>query len=1542
MAATDQTYRNQYALDVVFGVSCLLMLAGIIWMFAQDYYREFKVEQRDFRDVEEAIADRQMLGLVPDDKKREQIDQAQNELAEARRELQQVKKSEEAQINDDLVRKAKTEARAQSLKADYDSLVSIYNIEVEKRDSADPGSSAQARLDHRVEELRRQVDDLGRRLFEAQAEVDAVNRTLAEAKQHKFEVKRGEETVQISENEASDRVSKAEDRLKELSADFDRFAKLAIQKRWKLGDMFRALPVLDAFASPTRIQQYTLTALPIDYNFKEVTRYDRCTTCHQGIDRPVYDKETLAKLTERPSDEETARLKSAEALLAERNATLKDPKASINPSELRLRTLSSSELTHARVNEYCAHPRLDLFVDNNSPHPAERFGCTVCHAGQGSATEFVLASHTPNDFVQKDRWIKDEGWESNHFWDFPMLPKRFQEAACLKCHHQVTDLLPAWNQSEIRHDEQGQSKQVDAPGTKVVRGFNLIREFGCFGCHEIAGAKDGRWVGPDLRLEPSPPLDSLSPSERVKMFADPLNPPGTFRKVGPSLRRIREKTNEQWARRWLEAPREFRPNTKMPHFYNVSNNLPEALPEDQKKFPDAEIYSVVYYIFRESREYLAGKDTAYRFLKDREKELKDKLKNNLIAEQERKDLEEVQRRLQVANEYRFLKDREEELLPKEKAKQLSESERRELEEARVRLRTLKPLAPIREQMLSAEGEVVQLPAAPPDEKARQEQIKSGRQLFTEKGCLACHSHEAMSQPLDKFPAVISDQDFGPNLSQIAAKISPDNGDPEGKRRWLVQWIMNPNVHSARTRMPITHLTAAQASDVAQWLLSQPTGEWKVQDPPTPQLDTLERMARIYLEKTMGRRDADDVLKDKGLTPQQAKQIHQQHPDADELRLANGASDESWDDKLKWYIGRKSIGALGCFGCHEIPGFELSKPVGTPLNDWGKKDPERIAFEDVVAYVKDKYYMVDQPVQDNGHGFGANEGQPPYERFFFESLAHHQRQGFLNQKLLEPRSYDFNRMRTWDDRLRMPQFRFARKIKPLEGESEEQAREREEAEARDAVMTFVLGLVAEPVPLAFLNDPKGDRLAEAKGKQVIEKFNCAGCHQLQPGIYDFNTRKPAKTIANLEDPYKLALKSMGGDIPFDNHNAWIGQPSPVADRVRVHGLAQKPNDEGLFTIRLTQAVRFTKKTDDVTEDQPLPAGTYDIPAGTTVAMSTQDLTLQAERQGGVLTELLVPYLVERKPSPLLDDEEKARSGLPPPLLREGEKVQPGWLFQFLRNPYKIRPVAILRMPKFNMSDDDAMTLVNYFAAVDRRENPGIGLNYPYERIPQRSADYLSKESEEYVAGLGRAAVDKRIEQEKLQAFVWDRLLKDQIAELDQETKLAEDQLKRAKASDKPAAQKKLDSLKEQMKKLTEESGKKNYVDELQKRWERERAYASDAYRLLANYDLCLNCHQVGTTEPKQAMGPVLTLAEERLRPDWTLRWIASPQRLLIYPKGGHPMPQNFPGNEIRYQDLFVGASREQVAAVRDALMNYARVAEMPENRFYRPPAEAATK
>src|SRR6266403_1295647 len=80
MAATDKPYRNQRTLDIVFGVSCILMLLSTVWMFAQDYFREFKTIQRQFRDVEEGVAERTMLDKLPPSDKMTQIKELEQQI----------------------------------------------------------------------------------------------------------------------------------------------------------------------------------------------------------------------------------------------------------------------------------------------------------------------------------------------------------------------------------------------------------------------------------------------------------------------------------------------------------------------------------------------------------------------------------------------------------------------------------------------------------------------------------------------------------------------------------------------------------------------------------------------------------------------------------------------------------------------------------------------------------------------------------------------------------------------------------------------------------------------------------------------------------------------------------------------------------------------------------------------------------------------------------------------------------------------------------------------------------------------------------------------------------------------------------------------------------------------------------------------------------------------------------------------------------------------------------------------------------------------
>ena len=117
------------------------------------------------------------------------------------------------------------------------------------------------------------------------------------------------------------------------------------------------------------------------------------------------------------------------------------------------------------------------------------------------------------------------------------------------------------------------------------------------------------------------------------------------------------------------------------------------------------------------------------------------------------------------------------------------------------------------------------------------------------------------------------------------------------------------------------------------------------------------------------------------------------------------------------------------------------------------------------------------------------------------------------------------------------------------------------------------------------------------------------------------------------------------------------------------------------------------------------------------------------------------------------------------------------------------------------------------------------------------------------------------------------------------------------------------------------------------WASSGVYATDAYRMVAGSP-CLSCHQVPSISPNPSKYPSLSLAAERLRPDWTQRWIASPQRLLIYAEGPNPMPNQFKRSEPWWKNEFAGDGLEAATGIRDFILDYPRLANMPANRYYR--------
>ena len=223
-----------------------------------------------------------------------------------------------------------------------------------------------------------------------------------------------------------------------------------------------------------------------------------------------------------------------------------------------------------------SHPRLDLFVGAGSPHPMQEYGCTICHEGQGSATDFHWASHAPNDLAAEKSWKAEYGWSRNPDWDFPMLPARFAESRCLQCHHDVTDLEPT-------------ARFPDPPAPKLVAGYQLVRRLGCFGCHEINGyGSDGRRVGPDMRLV------------RDSSLIEKKFPPGTMRKVGPSLRQIAEKTSLEYLADRIADPSHFRPESRMPRLFGLVEHLDGPALAEAKRFEAVEIRAIATYLMQAS------------------------------------------------------------------------------------------------------------------------------------------------------------------------------------------------------------------------------------------------------------------------------------------------------------------------------------------------------------------------------------------------------------------------------------------------------------------------------------------------------------------------------------------------------------------------------------------------------------------------------------------------------------------------------------------------------------------------------------------------------------------------------------------------------------------------------------------------------------------------------------------------------------------------------------------------------------------------------
>jgi len=150
------------------------------------------------------------------------------------------------------------------------------------------------------------------------------------------------------------------------------------------------------------------------------------------------------------------------------------------------------------------------------------------------------------------------------------------------------------------------------------------------------------------------------------------------------------------------------------------------------------------------------------------------------------------------------------------------------------------------------------------------------------------------------------------------------------------------------------------------------------------------------------------------------------------RLAGMAFDNKID-----YVADKSIRYYGCFGCHNIPGYENAKPIGTELTVEGSKPVNKLDF----GYIHD---------------------------------LEHANYAWFTQKLENPRIFDKGKASQPEDKLRMPNFNFS-------------------SEEIEALVTAILSFTEDEVGENMIASNYVNDEMVYEGRKLIKEYNCQGCH-----------------------------------------------------------------------------------------------------------------------------------------------------------------------------------------------------------------------------------------------------------------------------------------------------------------------------------------------------------------------------------------------------------------------------------------------------------------
>src|SRR5437867_3260326 len=269
--------------------------------------------------------------------------------------------------------------------------------------------------------------------------------------------------------------------------------------------------------------------------------------------------------------------------------------------------------------------------------------------------------------------------------------------------------------------------------------------------------------------------------------------------------------------------------------------------------------------------------------------------------------------------------------------------------------------------------------------------------------------------------------------------------------WIYNWIKNPKNYYADAPMPSLRLTDQEAADVTAYLVTQQKPQFMAT--PIRPLDpaAVHDLAMDYLINLLNVREAEAKLR--------SMPLHEQLN----------------------FLGQRSIEKYGCYSCHNIKGFEGLKPIGTELTTEGSKALHLFDF-------------------GFAHQYTAEDGKKEH--------IIHTVPSWIYNKVRNPRVYDDTRTKSYNDKLKMPNFHL----------SQDEA---------DRVTMVVLGLTKDIVGSAKVAAMDSRMRQIEEGRKRVSQHNCRGCH-----VVDGRGRAIADTIADTNFlPPDLSPEGARAQSPF---------------------------------------------------------------------------------------------------------------------------------------------------------------------------------------------------------------------------------------------------------------------------------------------------------------------------------------------------------------------------------------------------------------------------